>query len=227
MATPEKTTREFSPAAQARRDRRAAKAARLREVALDSLDVGRGAWTGPGRAADVVDAGVELATKQATAAVEVGRPLRPTERRQLRRETLDAQAGKRPVGQASSKPSLRDRLERMAPSERYEVLNSIQGDRERAYVEGLVASIAEVEEEVEYKHATWLEEQQLAAYEEAEPSTYWPEDSAPLTEAERRAEADLAEETAGPLFQGDPEEVYSDNLEDDYDLEEEGGDEWA
>jgi hypothetical protein len=220
MATPERTTREFGPDAQARRAAKAERAERLRSTALDSLDVGKG-WSGPGRGTDPLDAGAELATKMATAAVQAGRPLRPTERREVRRRSLDAQAGKRPVGQASSKPSLRDRLERMAPSERYEVLNSIQGDRERAYIECLVASIAEVEEEVEYEHARWLEEQQLGAYQDEEPSTYWPEDSAPLTEAERRAEADLAAETAGPLFQGDPEEVYSDNIEETYDYAEE------
>jgi hypothetical protein len=219
MAAPERTTREFSPEVQARRERKAAQAERVKAVALDSLDVGRG-WSGPGRAPDVVDAGIAeaVATTSERVALRTARGGRAVQEAQRNLAAKKAAVrGQQTAGKPTSKPSLRDRLERMSESERLDVVESMRPGRERDYVDGLVVSIAEVEEEVEFRHARFLEEEQLAAYEDAEASTYWPEDSAPLTEAERRAEADLAAETAGPLFAGDPEQVY----EDGYDFEEE------
>jgi hypothetical protein len=231
MATPEKTTRQFGAEAQARRDRRAAKAARLREVALDSLDVGR-ARPVPGGSADPVEAGVSeaLATTNERAALRAARGGRAVQEAQRNLAVKKAEVRQGPAAgkQASSeRPRLRDRLEAMSESERLDVVESMRPGPERDYVAGLVASIAEVEEEVDYEHARWLEEQQLAAYEDEEPSTYWP-DSGELTESERRAEADLAAETAGPLYTGGDEEVYSDDVEGWYEAgfeEEEGGDE--
>jgi hypothetical protein len=115
-------------------------------------------------------------------------------------------------------PSQRANLEH---SERFQQLS----EKAQAHVLRRRAALEEVEDEADFEHARWLEEQELAAYEDSEPATYWPEDSAPLTESERRAEADLAAASSGPLYTGDPEEVYSDNIEEDYDLEEEGEDE--
>src|SRR2546421_199223 len=82
-----------------------------------------------GGASRAIEGGTELATKRATAAVELGRPLKGNESRRIRREVLGEQAGRGPAGQPQPRrPSLRDRLEAMTPDEREAVLASIKGE---------------------------------------------------------------------------------------------------
>jgi hypothetical protein len=226
MATPERKTREFGPDAQARRAAKAEREERLKATALASLDVGKG-WSGPGRAPGVVDAGIAeaVATSSERVALRTARGGREIQQaqRQLATKKADLRA-QQPAGKAASKPRLRDRLERMSESERLDVVESMRPGRERDYVAGLVASIAEIEEDVEFEHATWLEEQQLAAYEDAEEEEVvvdedgvsWP---ASYTAEERQAVIDVAAANAQP--------VYSDDLEDAWGIEdeEEGGEE--
>jgi hypothetical protein len=86
MAANRQTTRpEYSPEAQERRAKRAAKAERTKAVVADALDLGKG-WSGPQVGDRVLDGGAELAVRQSRAAIEAGRPLRPREKRALRQQ---------------------------------------------------------------------------------------------------------------------------------------------
>ena len=175
---------------------------------------------GPGRSM-VEDGGSDLAVARAEAAVAAGRPLRPTERREIRHDVFGRQA---PAGQQpAAKPTLRQRLEAKSPAERRAVLAGIKGEREHAHIARTIASIENVEADADFLHAQWLEEQALANDEDAMPQRYWPEEPEPLTEDELQAHADIAAATAGPLYTGDPEELYSDDLDDGYADDDLGG----
>lgn len=139
--------------AEERRQHRTERAAKWKAAVAESMDLGRG-WTGPGRGRDPFDAGVELATKQATAAREAGRPLRPSERREVRREVLAQQAGTKPAGQAR-RPTIDEYLESLSERQRDEIEQSdwFQNldERHRADVRRRVDALAQVEEEAEYE----------------------------------------------------------------------------
>jgi hypothetical protein len=99
---------------------KAAQRARFREVAAEAMDVGKG-WSGPGGESRVLDGAEELATRQATAAVEAGRRLRPNERRAIRREVIDEQAGQPEQVQRRRLGGPREWLEAMTSQQRRNV----------------------------------------------------------------------------------------------------------
>jgi hypothetical protein len=224
--------------AEERRQRKAERDARFKSAVAEAMDFGK---PRP-QLHDPFDAGAELATKRATAAVELGRPLRPSERRQVRREVLARQAGTKPAGQ-SRRPTIDEYLVSLSERQRDEIEQTdwFRGldERHQADVRRRVDALAQVEEEAEYEFQIWKEQRSLAniaddddddvdwaaaASEETIASaaeTAW---SDGLTEAERRAAADIAAATAGPLYTGDSEEVYSDDLEDGWGIDEEEGD---
>ena len=179
------------------------------------------------------DGGSDLAIARAEAAVAAGRPLRGTERRAVRHEVMAAHAAAQPQ---KRRPRLREHLESLTEAERLAAVEKVTpGTRERAYMERLVESIAEVEYDAELLAAQQNEEAWLAAEDDDEPEPEW---TPGLNPAEARAlehevavadpwgsaQASLAAETAGPLYTGDPAE-----LEDGYDVDDdfEPGDEAA
>jgi hypothetical protein len=203
----EQTTRQFGPDAQARRERKAARDASFKAAALDALDVGKG-WSGPGRGRDPFEPGVELATKRPSAAVELGRPLKPSERREIKHQVLAKQAGKqqtgRPTAGQAKKPTIDEYLESLTERQRDEIEESgwFRGldDRHQADVRRRLALLEEVEQEAQYEFDRWREEQELETYED---------------------DADVAAAISGPLYAGDPEDVYDDDFEEDEFEEEE------
>jgi hypothetical protein len=229
MATPERTTREFSPEVAARRAAKAEREERLRSTALDSLDVGRG-WSGPGRASDVVDAGIAeaVATTSERVALRTARGGREVQQAQRELAAKKAEVrGQQAAGKPKSKrPSIRERLEAMSESERDRVVASIRDPQVRAYVAGLRDDVNEVEQEAEYLAAVEREEATLATLKDDEPFDWstatraqeqtvvvdgvaWPAD---MTAEERQAVLDVAAVNAEP---------YYDSLEETYDLEDE------
>jgi hypothetical protein len=160
----------------------------------------------------VMEGGAELGAGRARAAVEAGRPLRPSESRAVRHETLGAQAGRQPAGQpATKKPTLRDRLEAMSDNDREAAIASVTpGTRARAYIERLVASIRGVEEEADLLVAQEDEERLLAEGED---------DYTLEEEAQALANIDPAGEWQ--LVEDDDEPGWSDDVEDGYDFDEE------
>jgi hypothetical protein len=223
---------QFSPATQARIDRKAERAASFRAAAADALDVGRG-WTGPGKGYDpVFDSGTDLSLGLSKAAVEQGRPLRPHERRGKRRELLDQQAGQRAAQQAKAKKlSVDEWLERMSPQARAEVelTEKFQNlsEQAQAYVLRRRSALEEVLEEADYRVAVEDEETAFAGYEDEDVSPPWlPQDREPTDEEQEAWDGYLA--TAEPeapidweaVTDPNAEPVYSDNIEDGYEEDE-------
>ena len=99
MATP-KTRPAFGPEAQARREKREAREAKRKQVLAKAVvDVFTPhASEKPDVHDAVLDGAEALATKRSTAAIELGRPLRPSEKRAARRELRQERAGTQPVG---------------------------------------------------------------------------------------------------------------------------------
>lgn len=175
---------------------KAERAARFKAAALDALDVGKGYTAGEG-ASRVLDGAEELATKRATAAVEAGRPLRPNERREVRRQVLGDQAGQRSAQAAKSKrPTIRERLEAMDWEARAEVVESIKDPKVKAYVARIAADVDQIEEEAEYRAAVESEERSLHNLEAEEEEFDWASASA-AGEGAVEDEGDQAEDTFG------------------------------
>jgi hypothetical protein len=166
MAANPKTTRPaFGPEAQARREKREAREAQRKQVLSKAVvDVFTPHASEKPDAHDAaLDGGAELATKRSATAVELGRPLRPSERRKLRREHRE-QAGKPPAGQSAGqrRPDIAARLEPLSPAERDRVIESMAGDPEvQAFVIRKRAELEEAEEEAEYLLAVEREEAAL------------------------------------------------------------------
>ncbi|MFL5934982.1 MAG: hypothetical protein ACJ75Q_00555 [Gaiellaceae bacterium] len=215
MANQEK--RQFGAEAQRRREFKAKRAASMKAATHAALS-GDGVDTTMRVRDPIFDGAADLATAKAQAAVAKGRPLKLHERREVRREELERQGSGQPAGQPQRRrPSIRERLEAMSPGERDAAVASVRDPEVRAYVAGLRDDVERLDAEAEYLVALEGEEALLA---EGGPSRYWPEDSEPLTEAELQAEAGIAAATAGPLYTGDGDDVYSDDLEDGYDVDE-------
>jgi hypothetical protein len=69
----------------------------------------------------IFDGAADLAIGKASAAVELGRPLKPSERRQVRREVLGQQAGQHAAGQSQRRtPTIDKYLERLSERQREE-----------------------------------------------------------------------------------------------------------
>jgi len=197
----EQTTRPgsgFSPEAQARRQRKAERAERFKAAALDALDVGRGYTAGEG-ASRVLDGAEELATRRATAAVELGRPLRPNERRQIRRETLEQ--GQQ---QQRRRPTIDEYLERLTQRQRDEIDQSAWfqnlDERHQADVHRRLAVLEQIEEEAEYRVARDLEEQALLEEEDQDESSAWDESDDDFEERLGEARADQLEAEGEAVF---------------------------
>jgi hypothetical protein len=224
-----------------RRRHKAERDARFKSAVAEAMDFGK---PRPHLHDPVFDAGAELATKRVTAAVELGRPLRPSERRQVRREVLAEQAGAQPAGQSQRRrPTIDEYLESLSERQRDEIEQTdwFRGldERHRADVRRRVDALAQVEEEAEYEFQIWKEQRSLANIADADDDVDWAAAASEetiaaaaetawsdgLTAAEQRAAEDIAAATAGPLYTGDPEEVYSDDLEDGWGIDEEGDDE--
>jgi hypothetical protein len=163
----------------------------------------------------VFDGGAELATARATAALEAGRPLRPSERRQVRREVLGQPAGQQADGQSQRRgPTIDEYLESLSERQRDEIEQSdwFQNldERHQADVRRRLAVLEEVEAEAEYEFAVWKEEQELAAQEDTEA---WPEEE----EEEEEEEPDFS--AAALARQSDA--AYSDDVAEGWGLDEE------
>jgi hypothetical protein len=226
MATPEKTTREFGPEAAARRSKREAREAQRKAVLGKAVvDVFTPHASEKPDAHDAaLDGGAELATRRSAAAVELGRPLRGSEARKLKRQFRQERAGEQPAGQPAGKrkPDIAARLEPLSPAQRDRVIESMAGDPEvQAFVIRKRAELEEIELEAEYQVALEREEaalQNIAGDEafdwerldtvEPEPAEPW---GAGLTLDEQIALRDVeaAETTYG-------------ELEASYDVDEEG-----
>jgi hypothetical protein len=229
MVAPERRT--FGPDAQARREKKAEREASWKEKVAEAMDFGKP--RAPVR--DVFDAGTELATAKANAAVDAGRPLRLNEQREVRRQVLEQQAGKSTRKRSSS---IDEYLESLSERQRDEIELSpwFRGldERHQANVRCRLAVLEEIEAEAEYEFQLWKEEQQLAADEEAEASEPWPEEDEPEDERESAWLMGLNPEGTSPeeleqarrdLQAANPEPDYSDNIEDGWEIEEEGDDE--
>ena len=186
-----------------------------------------------GRRATVEDGGSDLAVARAEAAVAAGRPLRGNERREIRHDVLSRQA---PAGQSQRRrPTVDEWLERISPEERANIEHSERfakmSEVARAHVLRRRDAFEEIEEQAEYLAAFQTEEAWLAAQGDDEPEPEWaPEWTPGLNPAEARAlehetsladpwgsaQASLAAETAGPLYNGPEDAVWSDDLEDGY-----------
>src|SRR5690348_1955069 len=77
-----------------------------------------------GHRAAVEDGGTDLAEARARAAVAAGRPLRGTEKREVRQQVLAQHAGARPAA-GGRRPSIRERLEAMNEDQRDAVIASM------------------------------------------------------------------------------------------------------
>jgi hypothetical protein len=150
--TPQQTKREFGPEAAARRQRKAERAERTKAVALDALDVGRGGQ--PVR--DPFDSGIELGLRRASAAVELGRPLRGSEVRKLKRQFRQERVGEQPAGQSAGKrkASVYDWLSSLTPDQRDDYQQGEKFARfspeAQAYFLRQRALLEEAEDEAEY-----------------------------------------------------------------------------
>ena len=176
---------------------------------------------GPVRAA-VEDGGTDLALARAAAAAEAGRPLRGTERREVRREVMAAHTAAQPQ---QRRPSLRERLERMTEPERLAAVEKVTpGTRERAYMEHLVRSIEEVEYDADLLAAQQNEEAWLAAQDdEPEPSQgsewtpEWTPGLSPAEALEVEHDAAIADPWGSAQASLAAEESeFSDSIEDGY-----------
>jgi hypothetical protein len=133
----------------------------------------------------VMDGGAEIATARATAAIEAGRPLRPTERREVRRTVLAEQAGAQPAGQPQRRrPSVREWLEAMSPEQRaeFEFTERFQqlSEQAQAHVLRVRESVDAVEEEAEYRHQLYLEDEAVSEHQaNIEPEGEWAEEEEP------------------------------------------------
>jgi hypothetical protein len=180
---------------------------------------------------DSLDAGIDeaLGTISERSALRTARDPRAVQEAQRALSARKAELGSsgQQAGETSKvKPRLRDRLERMTDEEREAAIASVTpGTRERWYLEELVESIRIDEDAAELLVAQELEEQsaeqslanvdQDGSWRAANQDEGLVDDWSSLSEAERRAEADLAAETAGPLYLG--EEEFSDDIEVTYD----------
>jgi hypothetical protein len=126
--------------------------------------------TGPrlGRA-QAEDGGSDLGLSYSRRAIELGRPLRPSERREVRRQVLDAHVGANP---GQRRPTLRERFERMTPAERQAAIASARDPEARGYLEQLADDVDAIDAQAEFEFQQGLEDEYLAAVED-EPEPEW------------------------------------------------------
>jgi hypothetical protein len=209
----------------------------LRQRMRAAIDAGAlAAPANPSGADPIFDGGEALATAEATAATKAGRPLRWQERREVRRSELERQASGQPAGQPQKrKQTLDDWLESLTPTQRANLelapwFQTLSEERQEKILRRREV-LEQVEADADYEYARWLEERALANIDHGEDlavaseetiaaagETEW---SDGLTEAEQQAARDIAAATGGSLYSGDPEEVYSDDIEASYDLDDE------
>jgi hypothetical protein len=120
--------------------------------------------TAPARSA-IEDGGAEVAEARARASIELGRPLRPSEARQVRAQVRKAHAAG-PEAAQPGRPTVDEWLERLSPGERATIEQSERfaqlSETAQNYVLRRREALEDVDEQAEWLAAQQLEDERLA-----------------------------------------------------------------